>query len=167
MLFLSLTAILGVALSVIIAPIYTKSQSSDEVRCDACHVIQADELVRTEIHKMLTCSSCHTISDFGPDLYTHNATTEECVSCHTSEMGRISQDAHSNLQNASNTSNALKTKNEACVICHTGAGVDIEWHSYNYLIMNATKMNGTWQVNYSRYGETVLNITKNNTNTTS
>lgn len=166
-LFLCLTGILVIAFSFIIVPIYTKSQGSDEARCDACHVIEADELARAEIHKLLTCSSCHTISDFGSDLYTHDATTEECVSCHTSEMGRISKDAHSKLQNASNESNALKTKNEACVICHTRVGVDIEWHSYTKLIINATKTNGTWHVNYSRYGENITNITKNNTNMTS
>ncbi len=109
-LFLSLTGILVIAFSFIIVPIYTKSQGSDEARCEACRVIEADELARAEIHKLLTCSSCHTISDFGHDLYTHNATTEECVSCHTSEMGRIGQDAHSKLQNASSESTALKPK---------------------------------------------------------
>lgn len=79
-------------------PMYTGATTNDEVRCDACHVQEQEEFSSTKVHTSLECTSCHNISDFGPDLYTHNATTLECDHCHIDQNEtEFNGDAHSNF----------------------------------------------------------------------
>jgi hypothetical protein len=72
-------------------PLYTGAfTNSDFTRCDACHVQEKDEFSRTSPHKSMKCTSCHNISDFAPDLVSHNATTVACTNCHEPGIERNS-----------------------------------------------------------------------------
>lgn len=147
-------------------PIYTGAlTTSDGVRCGACHVLEQDEFSRTDVHKTIECTSCHNISDFAPDLYSHNATTFECTYCHIEQNAtQFYSDAHSNFSNASNASNIFTGSNEMCVACHTRIELEFEWHRYNGTNITAVlSVNGTWSLNFSKYGE---NVTTNYTNNT-
>ncbi|MDD5474776.1 MAG: hypothetical protein PHU34_11625 [Candidatus Methanoperedens sp.] len=149
------------------APMYTSaSKDSDYVRCDACHIQENDEFYHTRVHTTLQCTSCHNISDFASDLYSHNATTYECIYCHTEHNStKFYTDAHNNFSNASNATNIFRGSNEMCVACHSGIDLVVEWHSYTGMnITSAIDSNGAWSLNYSSlHGE---NITTNYTNYT-
>ncbi len=136
---------------------------AEYTRCDACHIQEHDEFSRTKVHKTIQCTSCHNISDFAPDLYSHNATTYECSYCHIEQNAtQFYNDAHTNFSNASNATNIFTGRNEMCVACHSGIELAVVWHSYKGMNFTSTiNENGKWNVDYSLYGE---NITTNYTN---
>lgn len=147
-------------------PMYTGAiGTADEVRCDACHIQEQDEFSRTTVHKTIKCTSCHNISEFAPDLYSHNATTFACIYCHTEQnASKFTSDAHNNFSNASNATNIFTDSNEMCVACHTYIELEVEWHSYKGMnITSIADISGIWSLNYSVHGE---NITTNYTNYT-
>lgn len=158
---------IGIALAAIefFTPMYTGAlKISDDVRCDACHVQEQDEFSRTMAHKTIKCTSCHNISDFAPDLYSHNATTFECVYCHTEQNATVFyNDAHNNFSNASNATNIFTGMNEMCLACHSNIELEIEWHRYNGTNMTVSAVNGRWEITHSLFGE---NVTTNYTNYT-
>lgn len=127
---------------------------NDSARCDACHVQENDEFSRTGPHKDLECTSCHIVTDFGPDLYSHNATTFECIECHTEQNETIfPNDAHYNFSNASNDSAIFKGRNEMCIACHTYIDLEIEWHKYEGMDMIISVSRGDWDVKFKQYGD--------------
>ncbi len=127
---------------------------SDFARCDACHVQVGDEFSRTVIHKSMKCTSCHNVSDFAPDLYTHNATTVECTYCHDeTNASQFSNDAHYNFQSASINSSIFVGRNEMCVACHTAIDLEIEWHSYKSMDMTVLSRKGFWEMQFSVSGD--------------
>lgn len=138
-------------------PIYTGAfTNSDFTRCDACHVQEEDEFSRTAVHKTIKCSSCHNVSDFAPDLYSHNVTTAECTWCHdeTNET-QFYDDAHNNFSNASFNSSILTGRNEMCVACHTGMDLETEFHSYNSLNITVSSYGGFWEMQFRPIGDNV------------
>ena len=148
------------------SPLYTGAinTSDDYTRCDACHIMEHDEFSRTGVHKTIKCTNCHNITDFAPDLYSHNATTFACIYCHIAQnASQFNNDAHNNFSNASNASNIFTGSNEMCVACHTHIELEIEWHRANGTNMTVSAINGRWEINYSLFGE---NVTTNYTNYT-
>ncbi len=141
-------AILGFAFFL---PLYTGAfTNSDFTRCDACHVREEDEFSRTGPHKSIKCTSCHNVSDFAPDLYSHNATTVECTWCHDeTNATQFIGDAHTNFQNASFNSSIFVGRNEMCVSCHTAIDLEIEWHSYKGMNMTVSSRRGFWETQFS------------------
>lgn len=140
------------------------NSSDDFARCDACHIKEQDEFSRTKVHATIKCTSCHNISDFAPDLYSHNATTFECIYCHSEQNAtKFSNDAHNNFSNASNASTIFTGMNEMCVACHTGIELEIEWHRYNGTKMNIMAGDKGWEIEYLLFGD---NVTTNYTNYT-
>ncbi len=148
-------------------PMYTGAvNTADEVRCDACHILEHDEFSRTVVHNTIKCTSCHTISEFAPDLYSHSATTFSCIYCHAEQnASRFNSDAHNNFSNASNATDIFTDNSEMCVACHTNIELEVEWHSYTGMNITSTvNLNGTWELYFhSIYGE---NVTTNYTNKT-
>ncbi len=68
-------------------PALTKSpEYVYEGRCDACHTQAQDAFANVEPPKDIKCTNCHAISEFGPDLYTHTATTFDCIQCSQKEL---------------------------------------------------------------------------------
>lgn len=153
-------ALLTLSLSILgfafFLPLYTSAfTNSDFTRCDACHVQVGDELSRTVYHKSLKCTSCHNVTDFAPDLYTHNATTYECNYCHdNTNASQFTNDAHSNFQNASVNSSIFAGRNEMCVSCHTAIDLEIEWHSRKSMDMTILSRKGFWELQFSVSGDT-------------
>lgn len=149
------------------SPLYTGAinTSDDFVRCDECHVQEPDEFSRSSVHKSIKCTNCHNVTDFAPDLYSHNATTFACIYCHTAQNStQFNDDAHNNFSNASNATNIFTGSNEMCVSCHTYIELEVEWHSYKWMnITAAINQNGTWSMNYSARGD---NVSINYTNYT-
>lgn len=149
------------------SPVYTSAinTSDDFTRCDACHVQEHEEFLHSSVHNSIKCANCHNITEFAPDLYSHNATTFECIYCHADQnASRFNNDAHNNFSNASNATNILRGSNEMCVACHTGIELEVEWHSYKWMnITAAINQNGTWSMNYSARGD---NVSINYTNYT-
>lgn len=149
------------------SPLYTGaiSTSDDYTRCDACHIMEHDEFSRTSVHMSLQCTNCHNITDFAPDLYSHNATTFACIYCHTAQnANQFNNDAHNNFSNASNATNIFTGTNEMCIACHTQIELEVEWHSHKGMNINATiNQNGTWSLGYSIHGD---NVSTNYTNYT-
>ena len=152
-----------ITVSFFVVPMYTGAvNTGDEVRCSACHVSENDEFSRSAVHNTIKCTSCHTISDFGPDLYSHNATTFACIFCHTEQSAtQFYDDAHNNFSNASNATNIFTGSNEMCVACHTRIELETEWHRYNGTNITASIVNGTWEISISLFGD---NVTTNYTN---
>lgn len=148
-------------------PMYTGAltASDDYARCDACHIQEQDEFSRTRAHMTIQCTNCHTVSEFAPDLYSHNATTFACTYCHTEQNAtQFNNDAHNNFSNASNATSIFTESNEMCVGCHTYIEMEVEWHSYKGMnITSAVNINGAWSLDYSKYGD---NVTTNYTNYT-
>ncbi len=145
-------AILGFAFFL---PLYTGAfTNSDFTRCDACHVQEGDEFSRTALHKSIKCTSCHNVSDFAPDLFSHNATTAECTWCHDeTNATQFVGDAHSNFQNASFNSSIFTGRNEMCVACHTAIDLETEFHSYKSLNMTVSSRKGFWEMQFSVFGD--------------
>ncbi len=146
-------------------PMYTGAfDNPDFVRCDGCHIQERYEFTRAGVHKTIKCTSCHNVSDFGPDLYSHNATTHECSYCHIEQNApQFYNDAHNNFSNASNATNIFTGRNEMCVACHSSIELEIEWHRYNGTNMAVSAVNGRWEITHSLFGE---NVTTNYTNYT-
>lgn len=144
-----------IVISFFFVPMYTGALSTTfEARCDACHVIEHDEISRTLAHKTIKCTNCHNISEFGPDLYSHNATTYECIYCHTQQASQFDRDAHDNFSKASNSTDIFAGRVEMCVACHSGMELEIEWHSYTELKITSTaSAKGGWTLDYSGYGD--------------
>jgi len=142
---------------------YTGAITNDEVRCDACHVQEQDELSHSKVHTSLQCTGCHNISDFGHDLYTHNSTTLACDYCHINQnAAEFEIDAHYNFSLASNASDIFTGRNEMCIACHTGIDLVVIWHSYTTMTLtNTINPDGTWKMDFSVHGE---NVTSNITN---
>ena len=145
----------------------------DFTRCDACHVQVGDELSRSAYHKSLTCTSCHNVTDFAPDLYSHNVTNAECTFCHNeTNASQFINDAHSEFQNGSSSSPIFSGRNEMCIACHTAIELEIEWHSYKAMNMIVSSSRGDWETQFSVSGdEKSINYTNytdyiNNTNGT-
>ena len=155
-------------------PVYTGAfTNSDFTRCDACHVQVGDEFSRTAIHKSIRCTSCHNVTDFAPDLYSHNTTTAECTWCHNeTNATQFIGDAHSNFQNASFNSSIFVGRNEMCVACHTAIDLETEFHSYKSMDMIISSHGGSWETQFYVSGDTkTINYTNytdylNNTNWT-
>ncbi len=136
-----------IAITFFAVPVYTTmSVGSTEpttigaVRCDACHSSEQDEFSRTETHKTLDCNSCHYISEFGPNLYSHNSTTLECIYCHTGMENQFNNDAHTDGK-------------KMCNGCHSHVRLEIEKHTYNGTNMIVSVINGRLQINISLIGE--------------
>lgn len=112
--------------------------SDDYANCAACHPAEAEEFSsNTGPHKTLECTSCHNISDFAPDLYSHNATTFECSYCHPEQnASRFYDEAHDNFSNA------------LCIGCHTNIEFVTDWQPYNSMNMNVSCLNGTCETNF-------------------
>lgn len=73
--------------SFILVPTLTKSSDFYyEGRCDACHTQAQDAFANVEPPRDIKCTNCHAISEFGPDLYTHTATTFDCIQCSQKEL---------------------------------------------------------------------------------
>lgn len=139
-------------------PIYTGAfRNSDFARCDACHVQEGDEISRTVYHKSIECIGCHNVSDFAPDLFSHNATTVECIYCHDwLNSTKFSGDAHANFSNESFNSTIFTGRNEMCVACHTGIDLEMEFHRYNGTNLIVSSRNGDWEMQYSSvFGDSV------------
>ncbi len=116
--------------------------SDDYTRCDACHVQELEELSKSVVHKTLKCTSCHNISDFAPDLYSHNSTTFECTYCHVEQnASNFYNDAHKNFPNAGNAT--------MCITCHSRAEVDIEEHRYNSMNISVSAFKGRWELTHT------------------
>lgn len=132
-------------------PIYTGAfTDSDFTRCDACHVREGDEISRSQSHKSIKCTSCHNVSDFAPDLYSHNATTAECIYCHYLQNStQFIGDAHDNFSNASFNSSIMTGRNEMCVACHTAIDLEIEWHSYKGMNLTVSSLGGAWEMQFT------------------
>jgi hypothetical protein len=126
----------------------------DFIRCDACHVKTVDEFSRTVLHKSLKCTSCHNVTDFAPDLYSHNATTVECTYCHNeTNASQFINDVHIDLQNASSNSSIFSGRNEMCNSCHTAVDLEVEWHSYKGMNMTVSSRKGFWEMQFSISGD--------------
>lgn len=162
LIFVSIS-IAGVGISLFFVPMYTGAITNDEVRCDACHVQEQEELSRSKVHTSLECTSCHNISDFGPDLYTHNATTLECDYCHIDQNAtEFKNDAHSNFFSASNISDIFTDKNEKCMVCHSGIDLVVAQHSYISMdLTNKINADGAWKVDYSVHAGNVTTYVTN------
>lgn len=157
---------LSLAAIEILAPMYTGAltTSDDYTRCDACHIQEQDEFSRTKVHMTIQCTSCHNVSEFAPDLYSHNATTFACIYCHTAQNGtQFNNDAHNNFSNASNATNIFTGSSEMCVGCHTYIELEVEWHSYKGMNITSTASIDGWSLDYSKHGD---NVTTNYTNYT-
>lgn len=76
-----------VLFSFFFVPALTKSSDFVyEGRCDACHTQAQDAFANVEPPRDIKCTNCHAISEFGPDLYTHTATTFDCIQCSQKEL---------------------------------------------------------------------------------
>lgn len=76
-----------ILISFVFIPAFVKSPNFVyEGRCDACHVQAQDDFINVEPPRDIKCTKCHTISEFGPDLYTHTAITFDCVQCSQKEL---------------------------------------------------------------------------------
>ncbi len=118
----------------------TLKNSDNYIRCDDCHVQQQEEFSRSVVHKTIKCTGCHTISDFGPDLYSHNATTFECIYCHTRQNAtQFYNDAHKD--------NGSSTK--MCIACHSNIEFKIELHRYNSTNLTVSAVNGKWAITHT------------------
>jgi hypothetical protein len=116
--------------------------SNDYANCNACHTVETEEfLSNTGPHRTLECTSCHNISDFAPDLYSHNATTFECSYCHTGQNASLFYDeAHNNFSN------------ELCIECHTNIEFITDWQPYKSTNLNASNHGGLWEINFTSVG---------------
>lgn len=121
------------------APMLTSAlQTSDDyTRCDVCHVQEQEEFSHTDSHKTLKCTSCHNVTDFAPDLYSHNSTTFECIYCHVN-ASNFYNDAHNNFPDASNSS--------ACIACHSRAKFGIEWQRKSGMNIAVSAASGRWEI---------------------
>jgi hypothetical protein len=113
--------------------------SDDYVDCSTCHLVEAEEFhSNTGPHRTLECTSCHNISDFAPDLYSHNATTFECSYCHPEQnASRFYDEAHNNFSNA------------LCIGCHTNIEFITDWQPYRSTSLNASNHGGLWEINFT------------------
>ncbi len=136
-------------------PLYTGAfTNSDFTRCDGCHVQAADDFSRSAYHKSIKCTSCHNVTDFAPDLYSHNVTTAECTWCHNeTNSTEFIGDAHSDFQNASFNSSIFAGRNEMCVACHTAIDLEVEWHNYKGMNMEVSSQNEGWKMQFSVSGD--------------
>ena len=147
-------------------PQYTGAiDTTNQERCDACHVVEHDEFSRSNVHTTIQCNNCHEIQEFMDDLYTHTATTFACTYCHSDQNGTaFYNDAHDNFSNASNATDLFTESNEMCVGCHSAIELEIEWHRYNGTNMTVSATGAGWEINYIfMFGD---NVTTSHTNYT-
>lgn len=153
-----------IIISFFLIPQYTGAiDTTNKERCEACHVIEHDEISRGSVHTTIKCNNCHEIQEFMDDLYTHTATTFACIYCHTEQADQFGNDSHNNFSNASNASDIFTENNEMCVACHTGIELEIEWHRYNGTNLSVSATGKGWVLDYSLFGD---NVTTNHTNYT-
>ena len=103
-------------------------QSSFVARCDACHPSEVEEFSYTPIHNTLICVNCHIISEFNDDLYSHNATTFDCIFCHTDQDREYSNDSHMKQE-------------KLCNGCHSHVKLEIKMDIYPGMNMSVSFIN--------------------------
>ena len=145
--FISISFALS-AITLIIVPMFIPMSNGaiktvfDAARCDACHSEIQEEFSRSKVHKTLECSSCHHISEFGPDLSSHYAITADCIDCHADLENEFNNEAHIDGK-----------KTRMCSGCHTHVRLKIEKRVYNGTDNTISYINGSWEINSSLSGE--------------
>ncbi len=143
LLFLFTGVIIGINTFYLPATEGAIKNSGDYADCKACHIEEAEEFQsNTGPHKTLECTGCHNISDFAPDLYSHNTTTLECSYCHPEQnSSRFFDEAHDNFSNA------------LCIGCHTNIEFTTDWQSNKSTNVNASNHGGLWEINFTSIGK--------------
>ncbi len=132
--------------SFFVAPVYTSTSNTTIARCDACHVDVQGQFSITRVHRALTCTDCHSISEFGPDLYSHNATTLECIHCHAGVMNGFHNDAHSDFSGFDTGPYNFTGSNGVCDSCHCGFKPVTGSKKYNGINMTVSVASGSLQM---------------------
>lgn len=148
--------------------------NKDELPCYKCHQAEYSEITKSEEHTGKACLDCHQYSGW-KDTGAHAAVAVECLVCHgsgTAELDDVdieinnASEAHKPfyLQSLNETASGWQTlsgANEACVMCHTHAGVDITFERRQGMKFNAS-INETGYWTFSGLTVYGTNLTRSN-----
>lgn len=110
--------------------------------CDKCHADIAAELSQSAVHTNMKCIDCHQVNKVPQGA--HAAATVACTDCHQSVVNEFQNDVHLPYYQAAMNDNLMTGPNEACIGCHTHAGVNITFVHKNTLEFTA-EANGAGQ----------------------
>ncbi len=151
----------------------TIEQGPDAVPCGKCHADIYAELTQpgsvNSEHLKQGCDGCHITAPVDKESLTqggginmdfHAAAAPACLDCHSGTgPGKDArsilvgpEEVHRPFALEANSSNLLKSSNEACIACHTHVAVDINWtkgYKISFNAMEFIAIDGThnWTVN--------------------
>ncbi len=121
------------------------SKQNVTLKCDKCHADIAAELFTSKIHSNLKCIDCHQVNKIPQGA--HAAGTVACTDCHSNVISELLNDTHRPYFEAALNDDLMTGANEACVGCHTHAGVNITFiHKQNLTFTAEALGSGKWIV---------------------
>jgi len=116
---------------------------TEDTMCVKCHPAEADELASSTYHHNIggtlpsawgntandACKNCHDKEHTPEGEEGHAAVTLPCTFCHSTIIGELGSEheAHTEFAEAATNGTLHEEANEACIACHTHAGVNITW----------------------------------------
>ena len=178
LILLMIIALVLIAVSVTTVSLFSDQHDWNTGRdCVDCHQAIQDELDDSSlsstgiaIHSTLTCLDCHKNATLN---FTegHIGTMEECEACHLSSASKdafpngtlelnLTTESHKALYENASFDPTMPGANEACIACHAGFDLEIQWLrplNYSYTFTDPPGSNKYVLSNFQANGQRILN----------